>query len=549
MSLPAARSATYKRLAGATLVAAAVGLGLVSRLAAPGAESATDWIGYRAILVDATISEPEIVASLGSAGVHEVVSVSSEPVLVSDWGGLESISLAEATRRLLPGDPRLDDYLQNLSLWFQARVGGISYRALYVKSNSVGPGAIARGLAAYRGKYYIPDASGDGSSPGDALSFFCAIALILASSSATSIFRRGSSSMSAFFLRGPGALALDRIALRIAAAIPWAMLAGRGLTAAAIAALWGIAITEAAGGLELPLEELRRASWRDARSRGGRSAQQAFIVLIHQGRPPVAVALVACLALFVAPGMMVSVAVSLIGSLLAVSGYALLTSRLGIRPRFVPMHIGLGRIRPNGASSTAAKIRAALAFACILAWGLSRIIPNQSGPNSGLDAVFPRPFAANGSLRPLLSEARRLAPSESGSTLPGIASFLEHRAIQEALPYVRVGEARPDAFAPALMPMPPGGSNAPEKSQGVEFSDDWARAVYRAVPALSIEGMLLAQGTATVGREAPSFGGDRPLAPIDLLLYIFLLVPLCGRLLVGVPFARDAASGELRQEA
>ena len=133
-----------------------------------------------------------------------------------------------------------------------------------------------------------------------------------------------------------------------------------------------------------------------------------------------------------------------------------------------------------------------------------------------MDASFPGPFMAQGSQRPLISEARRLALSESGPTLPGTASFLEHRAIQEALPYARVGEERPDPFAPASMPMPPGVGGVAARPQGIEFSDDWARAAYKAVPVLSLEGMLLSQGSATVGREASSLGGGgRPLAPID----------------------------------
>ena len=62
--------------------------------------------------------------------------------------------------------------------------------------------------------------------------------------------------------------------------------------------------------------------------------------------------------------------------------------------------------------------------------------------------------------------------------------------------------------------------------------------------------MLLSQGRAIAGREASVEGRiGRPLASIEVLLYIFLLIPLLGRILVGVPFARDVASGELRQEA
>ena len=164
--------------------------------------------------------------------------------------------------------------------------------------------------------------------------------------------------------------------------------------------------------------------------------------------------------------------------------------------------------------------------------------------------MYPLPSPGRGSLRPLLVEAREDASFEKGDALPGLASYLEHRAFQEALPYLRVGEARPDPFARVRMPLPSDDGAGDPGSQGVEFDDDWARAAYKAVPSLSIEGMLLLQGRAIAGREASVEGRiGRPLASIDVLLYIFLLIPLLGRILVGVPFARDVASGELRQEA
>ena len=179
----------------------------------------------------------------------------------------------------------------------------------------------------------------------------------------------------------------------------------------------------------------------------------------------------------------------------------------------------------------------------ILSWALLRFIPTSTGASINPDETFPRPFLGVGSAKFLISESRRLGASEGGDALPGLVSFLEHRAIEEALPFVRLGEDRPDPFAPITLPMPSGAA------PGAAFTDDWARAAYNAVPSLSIEGMLLLQGSATASRTASgALQRVRPLASIDVLLYIFLLIPLCARLLVGVPFAR-AASGELRQEA
>jgi len=193
-----------------------------------------------------------------------------------------------------------------------------------------------------------------------------------------------------------------------------------------------------------------------------------------------------------------------------------------------------------------------MAFAIVLAWGLFRMFAHASAPISSPGAVFPYPLPAHGNPLPLLSEARRDAASEEGDMLPGLASYLEHRAIQEAVPYVRVGELRGDPFSSARLPLPPEGAGEGSAAEvtGVDFSDAWARASYRDVPALSVEGMLLSQGAAAAGRGGSGDAPDgRPLAPIVVLLYIFLLIPLFGRILAGITFARDAASGEIRQEA
>jgi hypothetical protein len=529
---------------GASFLAAALGLGLLARVAIP-AGGGSRWSGFRVLLVDASLPEAEVLAGLSGAGVKGLLSESTEPVLVSDWAGLETRTLADAETRLLPGDPRLDDYLRRLSLWFRASVGGRPYRAIYLKSNSPldAGNSIAKGLEAFKGRYVLPDAGGEvGSRAINTAFLVCALASILVSCIAAPSKGRGPPSMRGFPLRKPGALAFERLAFRLSLALPWAAIACGGPSAAVIAALWCLATAEAAEGLSIPMEEFR----------SGCGARKALESLSHQDMPPLALLIVACLALLTEPSLIPAVAISLLGCLVAIPGYISAAACFVPPRRFIPMPIGGRRRLAMRKSTRAGRARAATAFAIVLAWGLFRMLAHASAPISSPDAIFPYPQPAHGNPRPILSEARRDAASEEGDTLPGLASYLEHKAIQEAVPYVRVGELRSDPFASARLPLPPEGAGEGNaaKVAGVDFSDAWARASYRDVPALSIEGMLLSRGASAPGRDGQGDALDgRPLAPIVVLLYIFLLIPLFGRILAGVTFARDAASGEIRQEA
>ena len=270
MILPDARSAPGTRLAGAVLLLAAIGLGLFSRLAATedGADAGSEWKGYRVILVDASLPEASILARLSSAGFDKVLSESTEPVLVSDWSGLKTISLAEAEKRMLPGDPRLDFYIQRLSQWFQAREGGLVCRVLYLKTGSNTDAPVDQALAEFKGRYFLPGSGGRSPSWIKAMTFAIAVVLMFGSCAATSLIRRGSSTVGRLILEMPGTLALDRLAFRLTIALPWVLFASRGAFSSAIATLWCLACTEAGDSLELPLEEIRH----------GRGARKVFII-------------------------------------------------------------------------------------------------------------------------------------------------------------------------------------------------------------------------------------------------------------------------------
>jgi hypothetical protein len=530
-----------KRAAGAALLASALGIGILAASLQGSEPSPSPWKEFRVLLVEAAIPEGEVLASLGREGLDRVLAESTQPVLVSNWAGQETMSLAAARASLAPGDPRLDPYLQRLGLWFEARSGGNAYRVYYLEGRLVG-GSLARALAPFGGRYILPDEEDPAPRRGrDAFSIAMALSLMLASASLGPLLGKTAPSLRSLSSRRPGGMTLDRLALRLSLLLPWAAFAFSGGSQAALASLWALAFAELADKLDLPLDEFR----------GGGRLGAALRSLRLQGLPPLALPACAVLALVLAPGSIGAAALVSLGSLLAVAGYALASASRTTRRHFIPLPLGRSGLRRP--ASAAGKARGALACAVVLAWGISALLAPSAllRPPSGAD--YPLPVAIRGGSMPLISEARSRFGSESGSALPGIASYLEHRAFQEALPFVPIGEGRADPFAPASLPLPDG------RSRTLSFDDAWARAAYASLPPLSVEGMLLAQGSATVGRvggaSSAALGAGaavrsgRPLAPIGCLLYIFLLVPPLARVFGGIPLARGALSGELRQEA
>lgn len=544
MTLTTYGSAT-KRAAGAVCLIAALGLGFLALSVEPALHGPSPWKGYRVLLADTAIPEAEILAGLKDAGIENVLSESTEPVLVSDWAGTETMSLASARARLSPGDPRLDAYLQRLGLWFEARAGGIAYRAYYIGTE---PSAfvetgfekkVSGELGRFKGRFVLADAGEPAPARRDGtLQFVFTIALLLVAAAASPLLGKTSSSLRALFARKPGGMTLDRFAFRLSLILPWAVFASGGRFAAALAALWALSFTGIADMLDIPLDEFRDG--------GGPNA--VIGSLKRQGLPPLALPATALLALIVSPGSILSVAAACLGSLAAAAGYALISMGTDARKRFIPVPIGrfAGRRRLSIAEIT----RGFLACVVVVIWGLGSFFLRPGLPVAPAGIVYPTPAAVRGSVRPMIAEARTRSSAETGSTLPGIASYLEHRAFQEAVAFVPMGEARADPFAPANLPLPDG------KAQTLAFDDEWARQAYASLPPISIESMLLAQGQATVGRAGGAGGAladaarsGRPLAPIKCLLYIFLLVPPIARLFRGVPLARGVPSGELRQEA
>jgi len=533
------------RLTGLLCLVAAVGIGCFALGSLPPRKLSSPWLGFRSLLVEDSVPESQVLASLRAAGIREIVSESTEPVQISNWAGLETLSLGAARLCLVPGDPRFDDYLQRLGLWFSAKAGGKDYRAYYIKeAPALGAGqpsdrAIAKALSAYEGLYLLPGEGAARLASGPAF-IAAACLLLLLASIAGPLIGRGASLSRGLATRKPLRLSLDRIALRLCLALPWALLAWGGFPAAGPALLCALAIVEAADRLDLPIDEYRR----------GRGLRSALVSLAGQEAPALALPIAAVLAAGAHPSLLSSLALALIGSLAALAGWMLFSGRPQARPVFVPLPIGRSSFFSRRAVSAAGSSRAVLACCLLLLWSLASLLPASEGSGVSSEVELPLPVAVQGSLRPLVAEARQRALVEAPGLPPGLPSYLEHRARQEALPFARLGEKRGDPFAPALLPLPEGRSQPGPGASGVEFNDGWARTAYSELPALSVEGILLRQGSATVARLSP-LGSEvgRHLAPIEYLLYIFLLIPPIGRILTGVPNARGVASGKLGQEA
>jgi hypothetical protein len=520
--------------AGVFLIAVSFGMGCLSLSLRASESSPSDWRGFRVLLVDATIPEADVLSRLAGEGVTRVISESTEPVLVSDWSKLQPTSLAAARRDLAPGDPRLDSYLDRLGLWFAARAGSTDCRVYYVV-DGVSEERISKALRPYGGAFRLPDESRERPA-WNGFFFLLASLLILTAAVVSPLVGKTEQSLLAGLRRRRIGLKLDQLALRLSLAIPWIALACGGLGSAAIATFWALACIEAADSLDIPLEEFRL------------SGSLASLKSVRApARPAIALSLCAILALALSPRSIASVALACFGSGLALAGYALASSKMFGGKRFVPLPIG--RYAPRRKGGAARRLRGILACAMTLAWGLCDLaVPRRLAPiEAGLE--YPRPQATRGSARPSVAEARSRCGAESDRLLPGIASFLEHKAMQESMPYLRFGEARPDPFEAIALPMPAG------KAQTLSFDDAWARKSYAALTPLCIESMLLAQGGASVGVrsaervEIGATGGGRPLAPIRYLLYILLMFPLLARLSGGLSPYRESPSSEIRQEA
>ncbi len=536
------RSARRSALSALGLALAALALAAAAFLATPSrsgpslAGSRTSWKGYRLLLVDSRADEQATLARLKEAGAWPAISASTQPVLVSDWSRPVETTLAEALESLIPGDPRLDSYIRRLGSWFEARVGGEPYRVIYLPESRSRGQAVSKALEGLGIEYALPEAAA--ASPLDAhprASFAVSAAIMALAIAASSLMGRSPHSLQGSALRlRPPSRALETAAARAAIAAPFAAIAWKGGWASACAALWALAILDLADTADAFARELSL----------GAGMRRAFGAAIAASPPGLAV-LAAALGAAAAQASLAPAIAAGLGSSAAATALA---SRLGLpgRRRFSPISIGGKRSRPGPASASRAILACAAVAAAAAASLAGGPIPARAGIDA--DAAYPSPIALPGGARPLPAEAAaRLGEEAIDGRLPGLASWLAHSAFQEAIPYARLGEDRPDPFASLALPSIEGAGPR------VDFGDDWARAAYRGLDGPSVELMLASQDGATIGALGPTAaGGPRngpPLAPMSALLYILLVIPPLFRIAAVIPSFRASSSRGVRQEA
>ncbi len=516
-----AKNRTYAFLAVASATLGAV-LALAALARSPSEALPSTWKGYRLLLVDESVPDQAILDSLSRQGITDVLAASTEPVMISNWSGLETISLAQALVRLIPGDPRRDSYIDRIGSWFQARAGGRPYRVYYLRTFPFSEAQIGlKALSPFAGKFIYPDSqSGGFLLPLQHVSGLAAMALIL-------IYSLHSSFAS---WRNPGSKAIRRLALRLILVFPWLLLAAKGRSASAIGLLWAVSMVEMAGSLDFPLEELRR--YHDPLS--------ALKSLLRGGRPPLTALIVAIGAVSLSPAHAIAALAALTASASLLFGYCCLAAmdsrvRRGRRLDFVPITIGRrDRMRDQ--------VAAALCVLALIFLAGLRLLPAGGSQSQASDIELPLPVTGIGKPEHSMDIAR--APSTRPEALPGQSEWLAHRAFQEAIPLTRLKEDRPDPFAAVSL-----GGRAPG-GISLRFDEAWRASVLRSVPANSIERMLLSQGGEVRGVLLPwSPSRPAPLAPIEGLLYILLLVPPLRRIAAGAVATRSSPTGEIRQAA
>lgn len=502
-------------------------------------QASTTWKGYRLLLVESSIAESEVLDRLKTAGIWPVISESTQPVALSDWSHTVMTTLAEARHILIRDDPRLDTYIERLYSYFTAQREDSKYRVFYIpESRSQNVSLISKALSGLETAFILPESALSSTVPTKPFfSFILAVTILLAAAFSDSFLQRTSHT-------NPGRRALctsrrrlESFFVRLILAFPFIVLASKGGWTSFVAALWALSLFDAAGTVESFLRELDRLQ----------GLRRALIEALRKNPPGISV----CITAFIASLLNISVLPSLLAALGSSSAlvWTLAAAKVLSMTGFEPLAI-LPRRRP---ASFPGALRAGFACITILAALLVTSRDGSTKPSSFSDAslVIPLPSALAGSTMPLPEETRsRLRTEAADGNLPGLASYLAHMALQESIPYSRIGEERKNVFETVTLPTRDGNDTR------IVFDDAWARSVYRSIEAVSIEKMLAVQGRAVTGKKAGMSQVDfkaaqnsSPLAPIHTLLYILLMVPPLLRIAALRSISRAVSSRGIRQEA
>ena len=494
-----------RRIYLALIAAGAACLAVLSCLLVP-REVVTVWKGYRILLVEEKAGEAQVLERLGAAGFKDVLSESTEPVQISDYSGITEASLESARQRLIEGDPRNDGYLGGLARWFQADVGGAAYRVFYLAAagDSGLKARIGRALEGLDGAWILPE-GGSGAAPGFPSAgfygaFFAALVLSLS-------FRK----------KREGVFSAS-------VSLPWLLLAAAGGRSAAISVPWMAAMAFASSRALAALDEYRLS----------RKAREAMRVLSREVMPALPLMLPPLGTVVLAPSFAPALGSALASSLLVFGLLSLAyRGKGGGRKPFRALRItpGLDRaclsLRIQGKKARLPYLAAALVIMLGLGAGLAErwlSSREERGTQAAASPIrLPQPRFIEGrglASRPSPAEALKLRAS-SEDELVNIADWLVHRWYQEALFYLPLKERPVEPFSTVSVPLP-----AMRDEVSKVFDEGWAREAYRTRPREGVESLLLGEeGFARCFYAPLAIAGGRPLAPMEVLLYIILLAP------------------------
>lgn len=491
-----------RRLVLAVAATAVVCLSAAAHLLLP-RDLQTVWRGYRILLVEDATDEPRVLERLHEAGFRDLISESLQPVQLSDYSSLVNIPLDATRQRLTEGDRRHDGYVAGLGRWFHADADGVGYRIYYLENaGSADPAArIAKALGKDCGLWMLPEGQGAGSRgfPIARLAVAVLAAVLLSLS-----FRRKRECL-----------------LAAAVSLPWIVLAPGSLQAMTAAAAWAPALCFSACRALGALDEFRLSGQARAAARVLLRDELASVPLLLPaiGLSLLDVSYTPCLALATAASALAFMAFSI--------GYR--EKRRG-HPAF--RAVSIGRARPEVLGFGQRLRLSYLVSVSVVVLGLAtgllgRVMDTagttekQGSPVPSVRLPQPRPPAGKGiPSRPLPAQALILGASGTDE-LVNMADWLGHRWYQEAIFYLPLKERSLPPFSAVSIPLP---SERDEVTR--VFDDAWAREAYRTRPRGGVESLLLGEGSFVRCFYSPLAPGNRrPLAPMEVLLYIILLAP------------------------
>ncbi len=461
-------------------------------------DKARIWPGYSILLVDLRVPEKDVLSRLKLGGFSQVLSESNQPIQISNFHGLETITLAGSENRLVEGDSRRDSYLSGLRAWFRAKVDGKDFRIFYVGTGirELTASRTDEVFATLEGSCRLPESSADRRPAW--LPFAVTVAAIVLMC----------------------ALAPHRRArlFDIAMGLPFLGLGAHGNNPAVAAVLSLSALAFMAPGLELSLAEYRLSGrLRPSASQLMQPALSGLAILL----PPL---------IFILFDIRVALSclIALLSSLFAFCAAFLLLEKARLEHGgFVPRRI----LRPRLSIGTLAISRSRLHFSCSILtiaglflalfgyWpGLQPAVKNNPASAS---IIVPMPQIVGGATRPEPAEALSFSRSRKDDELVDLADWLLHRWKEEAVFYSALNAGPLEPFASIAVPMP-GQSGKIVKV----FDKAWSTNAWRSLPPGGIEGLLLSSRAFSRARLL-SFDAayNRPLAPLQALLYIILLAP------------------------